>query len=237
MSTDIRAQKKAIQDAINLGQTALQTGQTAQNAADAAASAVQVISGTVQTISAEMVRKFTSAPIDAAAFVLDAVSGYYYATISHMLGDAAPDIEVYDNDKDKQSVQSIVVDNNTVKLELTSADMTSNSFPLTCIVLGKNTPVTPGVGEAGIAVAAKPGWMARYTPGLKQVQKQLDAMGWVNIIDSANILEARLGADGTVHTKDEAGNYQYAFIDGGAWVPSNPEMWSFLTPANGAIVL
>ncbi len=101
---------------------------------------------TVQTISAEMVRKFTSGPIAAAAFVLDSVSGYFYATVSHMLGDAAPDVEVYDNDKDKQSVQSILVDNNTIRLELSANEMATNSFPLTCICLGKNTPVSTGVG-------------------------------------------------------------------------------------------
>ncbi len=160
MSSDIREQKKiaaeakaaalaaaqAAQAAQGTANTALSTGQAAQSIADAAASAVQIVSGTVQTISAEMVRKFTSSPIAAAAFVLDAATGYYYATVSHLLGDAAPDIEVYDADKDKQRIQSIIVDNDTIKLELDAEDMASNSFPLTCIVLGKNTPVPTGVG-------------------------------------------------------------------------------------------
>lgn len=154
MSNDIRAQKlaaKAARDAALSAQstanTALNVGQAAQSIADAAASALQAISGTVVTISAEMVRKFNSEDIPQSAFVLDAVSGYFYATVSHMLGDAAPDIEVYDADKDKQQIQSIIVDNNTIKLELDPDDMASNSFPLTCIVLGKNTPVSTGVSN------------------------------------------------------------------------------------------
>jgi hypothetical protein len=161
MSTDIRAMKKAAADAAAAAQVAQSTANTAQSAAniaqsaantaksvaDAATAALQTITGTVQTISAEMVRKFTSEPIESSAFVLDAASGYFYATVSHMLSDPKPDIEVFDNDGDKQAVQSILMDNNTIKLELSANEMATNSFPLTCICLGKNTPDQPVSGQ------------------------------------------------------------------------------------------
>jgi hypothetical protein len=219
MSTDIRAQKKAIADAllaaqsaqgtannaVMIGNTAKATadaattiGNTAVAAADAAATAVQVISGTVQTISAEMVRKFISQPIDAASFVLDVVSGYYYATVSHMLGDAVPDVEVYDNDKDKQAIQSILVDNNTIKLELTAADMQSNAFPLTCICIGKDTSAS--------AVAA---W--RLIPGSttnsyrlldSMVVESLDGGATINIVYYVQAEEAFLGTNNRIYAKE-----------------------------------
>lgn len=154
MSTDIRQQKKDIaaakaaaqvaqgtaQDAQGTAANAVTIGQAAQQAADLVSGAVQVITGTIETISVEMVRKSNSGPIAATAFILDAVRGYYYATFVHGLNDAAPDIEVYDADKDKQRIQSIIVDNNTIELELDAEDLASNSFPLTCIVLGKTAP-------------------------------------------------------------------------------------------------
>ena len=148
MSTDIRQQKKdlalvnyAATAAQNTATSAVSIGQAAQAAADAVSTTVQTVIGTVETLSGEMVRKFTSGPIESTAFVLDSARGYYYATISHLLSDSAPDVEVYDNNKDKQRIQSIIVDLNTIELELDAEDLANNSFPLTCIVLGKNTPV------------------------------------------------------------------------------------------------
>ena len=148
MSTDIRSQKIAIaavkaetlaaQDTAN---SAMTIGQLAQQAADTVSTTVQAVIGTVETLSGEMVRKFTSQPIAAAAFIFDPARNYYYATVSHILGDLTPDIEVYDFNKDKQRIQSIIVDLNTIELELDAEDLENNSFPLTCIVLGKNAPV------------------------------------------------------------------------------------------------
>ena len=148
MSTDIRSQKLAIaavkseaiaaQDTAN---NAMSVGQLAQQGVDTISNTVSAVIGSVETLSGEMVRKFTSQPIEFSAFILDPVRGYYYATVSHGLSDAAPDIEVYDNNKDKQRVQSIIVDLNTVELELDAEDLSHNSFPLTCIVLGKTAPV------------------------------------------------------------------------------------------------
>ena len=156
MSTDLRQQKIAIaavkaevlaaqdtaNNALTIGQVAQDSANNAQGSADSAMSAVQLVSGTVQTLSGEMVRKFTSQPIEAVSFVFDPVRNYYYATVSHLLGDLAPDVEVYDNDKDKQRIQSIIVDLNTIELELDGDDLTNNSFPLTCIVFGKTEPVS-----------------------------------------------------------------------------------------------
>ena len=151
MSTDIRQQNadlaaaRAIAIAAqNTASNATSIGLAAQQAADTVSNAVQIITGTVDTLSAEMVRKFKSGPIAAVAFELDAVAGYYYALVSHMLGDAAPDIEVYDNDGDKQRIQSTIIDSNTIRLELDSEDLASNAFPLTCICLGKTTPSDVG---------------------------------------------------------------------------------------------
>ena len=149
MSTDIRSQKLAIaavkaetiaaQDTAN---NAMGVGQLAQQGVDTVPNTVSAVFDRVETLSGEVVRKFTSQPIDAAAFVFDSARNYYYyATISHALGDATPDIEVYDDNKDKQRIQSIIVDLNTIELELDAEDLANNSFPLTCIVLGKNTPV------------------------------------------------------------------------------------------------
>ncbi len=152
MSTDLRQQKISIaavkaeaiaaQDTAN---NAMTIGQLAQQAADTVSTTVQTVIGTVETLSGEMVRKFTSQSIEAAAFVFDPVRNYYYATVSHLLLDLAPDVEVYDTEngkpKDKQRIQSIIVDLNTIELELDADDLANNSFPLICIVLGKNAPV------------------------------------------------------------------------------------------------
>ena len=98
MSTDIRQQKKDLAAAKAIAvaaqgaaSNAISIGQAAQQAADTVSNAVQTITGTVETLSVEMVRKFKSGPISAVAFELDAVAGYYYALVSHMLGDAAPE--------------------------------------------------------------------------------------------------------------------------------------------------
>jgi chaperonin cofactor prefoldin len=208
MSTDIRTQKQKIEQAIALGQAA-------QNAADAAASAVQVVSGTVQTISAEMVRKFTSQPIQSAAFVLDEVSGYFYATVSHLLGDAAPDVEVYDSDKDKQQIQSIIVDSNTIKLELSAADMASNSFPLTCIVLGKNTPTTSPVNPG----EAIPGttFIARFQASNNSVEYDAGS-GYTQIAGTDGSLEAFIGADSWIYIQRP--NDEYFKVLPGMWALS-----------------
>jgi hypothetical protein len=224
MSTDIRAQKKAIADALAVGQAAQGTANTAQSAAEAAASALQVVSGTVTTLSAEMVRKFKSEPIAAASFVLDAVSGYFYATVSHMLGDATPDIEVFDNDGDKQAVQSILVNNDTIKLELSAAEMASNSFPLTCICLGKNTPV-PGVGSNGIQL---PGGtdLIRYNSAINGGTIEYSLNGgdnWAVIDNAATIAQSYLASDGVIFN---------ASGDGVTFTKVIPGQW-LLLPTDG----
>ncbi len=78
-------------------------------------------------ISTEMVRKFTSNPLSSSDFYLFPENGYFYATVNHGLNDSTPDLEVYDNDK--QEIQPMVVDSNTIKLELSANEMTTNSFP------------------------------------------------------------------------------------------------------------
>lgn len=221
MSTDIRQQKKdiaaskaaalaaqtAAQAAQGTATNAVSIGQAAQLAADTVSTAVQTVVGTVETLSVEMVRKFTSQPIEAAAFILDAVRGYYYATVSHGLGDAAPDVEVYDNDKDKQRMQSLIVDNNTIELELDAEDLASNSFPLTCIVLGKNTPVqpviawlmTPGSGrEFGISSQIV------YSRLVGTIEADLSNLfvGVVNAFLQGNRLYVEL-VDGSFHYKED----------------------------------
>ena len=218
MSTDIRDQKKAIADAVALGQAAQGSANTARNIADAAASGLQVISGTVQTISAEMVRKFTSGPIAAAAFVLDSVSGYFYATVSHGLGDAAPDIEVYDNDKDKQSVQSILVDNNTIKLELSDNEMATNSFPLVCIVLGKNTPVEPVLG----AWEPMPGGSRDFRLLNGNLENTTDMGVTFNLMGSS-IVEAFICVqESKIYAKNQTGEY-LSFAGNGAYLSGEEE--------------
>ncbi len=140
MSTDIRAQKKAIEDTLAAAQAAQSSANTAQGAADTVAASLQNAVGTIQTISTEMVRKFTSNPLSSNDFYLFTENGYFYATVNHGLNDSTPDIEVYDNDKEKQSIQSMVVDSNTIKLELSANEMATNSFPLICICVGKSSP-------------------------------------------------------------------------------------------------
>jgi hypothetical protein len=219
MSTDLRQQKKdvaaakaAAQAAQSTANTALVTGQTAQSVADAAASAVQVVSGTVQTVSAEMVRKFTSAPIAATSFVLDVARGYYYATVAHMLGDSAPDIEVYDNDKDKQRIQSIILDNNTIELELDADDMATNSFPLVCIVLGKNSPVQPVLG----AWEPMPGGDRDFRLLNGNLENTTD-MGVTSNLMGTDIVEAFICTqESKIYAKNQAGEH-FSFAANGAY--------------------
>lgn len=204
MSTDLRQQKKdvaaakaAALAAQSTANTALATGQTAQSDAAAVAAAVQVVSGTVQTVSAEMVRKFTSAPIPATSFVLDAIRGYYYATVSHMLGDAAPDVEVYDNDKDKQRIQSIILDNNTIELELDADDMATNSFPLTCICLGKNTPVQPVVIEDEGTLIPTTNFYVKREGGQVKV-RAIGSTEWDNFGNTSDIARIKVMLTGSI---------------------------------------
>jgi hypothetical protein len=219
MSTDIRQQKKDIADAKAAAQAAqgtannaLNVGQVAQSVADAAASALQVISGTIETISAEMVRKFNSDAIPQSAFVLDPVTGYFYATVSHMLGDVAPDIEVYDADKDKQRIQSIIVDNNTIKLELDSEDMASNSFPLTCIVLGKNAPDSPVTG----AWEPMPGGDRDFRLLNGNLENTTD-MGVTFNLMGTDIVEAFICTqESKIYAKNQAGEH-FSFAANGAY--------------------
>lgn len=252
MSTDIRQQKKDIAAAKLAAQTAQGTaltaqgtatnaitiGQAAQQAADAVSTAVQTVVGTVETLSVEMVRKFTSQPIEAAAFVLDAVRGYYYATVSHGLGDAAPDIEVYDADKDKQRMQSLIVDNNTIELELDAEDLASNSFPLTCIVLGKNTPSPVGVGLAGEPIPGRNDVVRYNANSLNGTVEYGDGNTWSTIDGLQPVLTAYLGTDAFVHVEMKDGTFQV--ITPGTWnyVPSSAAAYAAATDVSmGAVLL
>lgn len=137
------AADKAAQDALNATNAtaiaAAQTAaQTAQTAANTNASGIQSALGVIAATASEMVRKFTR-PVLATEFRVDD-DGFYKATVTHNLGDKTPDIEVFDAQGEKQLVQSIARGRNNIELELTSSNMTDNSWPLQVIVMGKFDP-------------------------------------------------------------------------------------------------
>ena len=157
MSTDIRATKQAIADnlaatqaaqtAANTAQAAANTAQSsavaAQNTSDTNSASIQSALDTIAVNAGAMVRKFGPVAITAAEFTLNSISGFYEHLLTHSLLDEAPDVEVIDSQREKQIIQSIGVDENSVKLELTVSDVANNAWPLYAIVFGKSGSVLP----------------------------------------------------------------------------------------------
>lgn len=157
MSTDIRATKQAIADTLAATQAAQAAANAAQAAADTAQSSAVAAQNTSDTNSASiqsaldaiavnagaMVQKFGPVAITSSEFIQNTFSGAYEYYLSHGLNDEAPDVEVLDSQREKQIIQSIGVDANSVKLELTASDMTDNAWPLYAIVIGKPGSMLP----------------------------------------------------------------------------------------------
>ena len=105
---------------------------------------------------------------------------------------------------------SLIVDNNTIELELDAEDLASNSFPLTCICLGKNTPDS----DLG---ALMPGGTSTYRLRSGSVERLSSNGGteWSTVYN--NVVTAFLSADSRV----------YAYLADGTsnWKPEGAELF------------
>lgn len=68
----------------------------------------------------------------------------------HGMNTIAPGVEVFDAGGDVQTVQTIVIDDDTLQLEFSQLEYDGNNFPLAVSIQAKNSPVVyvPGLWEA-----------------------------------------------------------------------------------------
>ena len=118
-------------------------------------------------------------------------------------------------------MQSLIVDNNTIELELDAEDMATNSFPLTCICLGKNSPVTPVAG----GWEAIPGDIGELRLLNGNVERSLDGGLTVErqVFPGLIAVEAFIGANSRV----------YARLDNGGFVETQIGIWTVQSSEGG----
>lgn len=214
MSTDIRATKQAIADnlaATQAAQAAANTAQSsavaAQNTSDTNSASIQSALDTIAVNAGAMVRKFGPVAITAAEFTLNSISGFYEHLLTHGLLDEAPDVEVIDSQREKQIIQSIGVDANSVKLELTVSDVANNAWPLYAIVFGKSGSVLPVAAIASMfkRVGTTNHW---YQLVGTTLQYSPDGVTADTNMDNYNVIEAfMLTNNGQIYIKYNDGNY------------------------------
>ena len=143
MSTDIRALQQIAADNLAASQTAQATANTAQATASINTDSIQSALDTIAINAGAMVRKSNPVAIASNEFVLNASSGVYEYVLTHGLNDEFPDVEILDSQREKQLIQSVGIDANSVKLELTAGDIAQNAWPLYAIVLARPGTVLP----------------------------------------------------------------------------------------------
>ena len=128
--SDIRSFKKMLAD-----QQALLT----QQAAELATTGAKLV-----TLETTMVIENVFTVAKSAFTFADEVWTY---NLVHGMNTLAPGVEVFDGGGDAQTVQTIVVDSNTLKIEFSQFEYDGNNFPIAVSIQAKNSPVVPTEGQ------------------------------------------------------------------------------------------
>lgn len=195
--SDIRSFKKMLAD---------QAQQLTEQAAQLVTTGAKLV-----TLETTMVieKTFTVAK---AAFSL--VDGFWVYNLLHEMQSVTPDVTIFDDGGDQQLIQSIGVDLNNLKIELSQVEYDDGSFPLTVNIQAKNAPMMSNF-VAGSWNDAGDTSQLRFLNG--KVERTLD-MG----VTIDRQLFPDLTATEAFFTTD---NFVYALLDNGVFVRTQLNVW------------